>query len=158
LSIADIQWVLHNAGETAKLNAVVKRDASERNIVLSLPKGWRRLDDISWRASSWSLRRMGTGGLRLEPLAEAGRKRLEIADGTMALRVQHVGQYQAHAAGKRAGFQKGDVLISFDGKTDLHRDSDVLAYAVNHRKPGDKVPVVLLRGGRKMTLYLPMQD
>jgi serine protease Do len=158
LSIADIQWVLHNTGETAKLNAVVKRNGKERNVVLSLPKGWRRLDDISWRAGSWSLRRMGTGGLRLEILPEADRKRLDIADGTMALRVQHVGQYGPHAAAKKAGFRKGDVLISFDGKTDLLRDSDLLAYAVNHHKAGDKVPVVVLRGRRKMTLSLPMQN
>ena len=158
LSIADIQWVLHNSGETAKLNAVVKRKGTQQTIVLTLPKGWRRLDTIAWRASSWSLRRMGTGGLRLELLPAAERKRLDIADGQMALRVQHVGQYGPHAAAKRAGFRKGDVLISFDGKTDLHSDSDLLAYAVNHRKAGDKVPVVVLRGRRKVTLTLPMQN
>lgn len=157
LSIADIQWVLHNTGKTAKLKAVVRRGGKETPLVLSLPEGWRRLDTISWRAGSWALRRKGTGGLRLEALPAADRKQLDIADGKMALRVNHVGQYGAHAAAKRAGFRKGDVLISFDGRTDLLRDSDVLAYAVNRHKPGDKVKVVVLRGRRRITLTLPMQ-
>jgi serine protease Do len=158
LSIADIQWVLHNTGETAKLTAVVKRNGKQRSVGLSLPPGWRRLDTISWRSGSWALRRIGTGGLRLEALPAADRKRLDIAEGTMALLVNHVGQYGAHAAAKKAGFRKGDVLISFDGKTDLLRDSDVLAYAVNHHKAGDKVPVVVVRGRRRITLTLPMQN
>lgn len=157
LSMADVQWVLHNAGETAELKAEVLRDGKPKAVTLKLGTGWRRRDTISWRATSWSLRRMGTGGLLLETLPEENRKRLNIPDDKMALRIKHVGQYGAHAAAKRAGFRKGDVIVSFDGKTELMRDSDVLAYAVNHKQPGDRVPVVVLRGKRRMTLTLPMQ-
>jgi S1-C subfamily serine protease len=76
----------------------------------------------------------------------------------MALRVKHVGQYGAHAAAKNAGFQMGDVIISFDGKTDLTRESDLFAYATRTRKPGEKVPVTVIRNGKKVELSLPMQE
>ena len=89
---------------------------------------------------------MTTGGMVLEP----------TADGT-ALRVKSVGQFGIHAAAKNAGFQVGDVIVAFDGKTDLARESDLLAYAVNARKVGDKVPVKVTRGGKPMEFMLPMQ-
>lgn len=75
----------------------------------------------------------------------------------MALRVDHVGQYGAHAAAKRAGFREGDVIIEYDGQRDLLRPDDVLAYGVTARQAGDRVPVKILRGRREMTLTLPMQ-
>jgi S1-C subfamily serine protease len=92
---------------------------------------------------------MATGGMKLED---------SPAGGGMALRVQHVGQYGPHAAAKQAGFRAGDVLVEFDGKTDLRRETDVLAYGVTQRKPGDQVAVVVLREGKRVRLTLPMQE
>jgi hypothetical protein len=65
VSMADIQWVLHNAPRVAELSTTVERDGSKLDLTLSLPQGWRETGDISWRATSWPLRRMVTGGLRL---------------------------------------------------------------------------------------------
>ncbi len=76
----------------------------------------------------------------------------------MALRIKHVGQYGAHAAGKKAGFQTDDVLVSYDGRTDLMTDSDVLRYGVTARQSGDVVAVEILRGSERKTLKLPMQE
>jgi S1-C subfamily serine protease len=76
----------------------------------------------------------------------------------MALLVQHVGQYGPHATAKKAGVQKDDILISFDNRTDLTRETDLLAYAATHTKPGDRVPVTLLRNGKKIELKLPIQE
>jgi hypothetical protein len=157
LSIADVQWVLHRASADAvNLKAEVIRDGKPADLVLSLPKGWRERDDISWRSSSWGLRRMTTGGLLLENID--GELPPGVAKDTMALRVKHVGQYGAHAAAKNAGFQMGDVIVSFDGKTDLTRESDLFAYATRTRKPGEKVPVTVIRNGKKVELSLPMQE
>ncbi len=157
LSIADVQWVLHHAPAEASLGARVKRDGKEVSLTLALPRGWRRLDDLSWRASSWPLRRMATGGLVLEELPGPERERAGLAGTDLALRVRHVGQYGPHAAAKQAGFRQGDVVVSFDGKDGAMRETDLLAYAVNARKPGDKVAVVVLRGGKRVELTLPMQ-
>ncbi|RLS42434.1 MAG: hypothetical protein DWH78_00830 [Planctomycetota bacterium] len=105
LSIADVQWVLHRTPASGgKIQLRIVRGDSDQVVTLELAEGWRRLDDISWRASSWGLRRMVTGGLVLVSLSVEERKTLELPAGGMALRIKHVGQYGAHAAGKNAGF------------------------------------------------------
>jgi S1-C subfamily serine protease len=158
LSIADVQWVLQQTAPSgAKVAAVVQRGERKVDVTLALEKGWRRLDDISWRSSSWGLRRMATGGLLLESLSAADRKKADLSETGMALRVKHVGQFGPHAAAKQAGFRQGDILVSFDGE-ELMREQDVFAHAVTRRKPGDRVKVALMRDGKKVTLTLPMQE
>lgn len=157
LSIADVQWVLHHASaDGAKLKAEVVRGGKPAELTLALEKGWRQADDISWRSSTWGLRRMATGGILLENIE--GDLPAGVEKGTMALRAKHVGQYGPHAAAKNAGFLVGDVIVSFDGKTDLMRETDLLAHALRAKRPGDKVAVSVIRGGKKLELTLPMQE
>jgi len=158
LSIADVQWVLHQADPNgASLKAEVRR--GDRNVVvaLSLPRGWRQRDDLSWRASTWELRRMVTGGMLLASAPADLRRKLRLTEGDMALMVEHVGEYSPHDAARKAGFRKGDVVISFDGKTTLRRESDLIAYALTRCQPGAQVDVTVLRSEEKLTLTLPMQ-
>jgi hypothetical protein len=157
LSIADVQWLLHNAGDTGALRAEVRRDGKTIPLALTLAKGWRQRDDLSWRATSWDLRRMATGGMVLEELPGAERQKAGLADAALALRVKYVGQYGDHAAGKRAGFKQGDVLVAVDGRTGHLSESDLLATMVTQKRPGDRVPVTVLRGGQKVELMLPIQ-
>jgi serine protease Do len=65
--------------------------------------------------------------------------------------------YGPHAAAHKAGFLKGDVVISFDGRTDLARETDLLVHSLTSRKVGDRVAVTVLRGGKKVNLMLPLQ-
>lgn len=157
LSIADVQWVLHHTPATGgTVKAEVARAGKSQALVLELPKGWREKDDISWRSSAWGLRRMATGGMLLEVVD--GERPAGVPKDGMALRAKHVGEYGAHAAAKNAGFQKGDVLISFDGRTDFARETDLFAHALRARKPGEKVSVKLVRNGQVKELALPMQE
>jgi hypothetical protein len=158
LSLADVQWVLHNAAEETSLTAQVRRDGKPVSLTLTLSKGWRRRDTISWRVSSWALRRMVTGGMVLEELTNEARKKAGLGDTEMALHVRYLGQSGPHGAAKQAGFRQGDILVSFDGKSDLIRETDLLAYAVNAHKPGEKVAVILRRGDERIELMLPMQE
>ncbi len=160
LSIADVQWVLHRADPAgAAIKAEVRRGDRQEELTLTLPAGWRHRDDISWRASSWGLRRMGLGGLALEPLPAEERPMANLPPGGMALRVKYVGQGAGpHGAAGRAGFKKGDVLVAFDGRSDLMRETDVLARAVTAHQPGEKVAVTVLRDGKRLELTLPMQE
>lgn len=156
LSLADMQWALHNAADPSELAALVRRDGRSQELALTLEAGWRTHGDISWRATSWALRRMTTGGLRLDDLPPARRAELKLDDSRLALLVTHVGEYGEHAHAKRQGFLKGDVVVAIAGQSQRIRESDVFALLVN--KPiGEKVPVTVRRGSDKLDLWLAMQ-
>jgi len=158
VSIADVQWVLNGVSANGgTVWADVQRGDDVIQLTLTMSDGWRREGDISWRVSTWGLRRMATGGLVLEALPPGDRARLSIADGSMALLVKRVGQYGPHAAAKRAGFQEGDVIVQLDGHRDLLSETDVLVHGVTRRRAGERVPVIVLRNGRQLQLSLPMQ-
>jgi len=157
LSIADVQWVLHRASaDGAKIKADVLRDGKPVSLTLTLENGWRQADDLSWRSSAWGLRRMGTAGMKLDSLEE--RPAGVPADG-MALKVAHVGMFGGpHGAAKAAGIQVGDTLIAFDGRTDLLRETDVFAYALRSKRPGDTIAVKVVRAGKTLEMKIPMQE
>ncbi len=159
LSIADVQWVLHNcvAGESTALPAQVLRDGKPVDLKLSLPAGWRANGDISWRASSWDLRRMVTGGMLLEDLSDEDRAGRGLDKTSMALRAKHVGQYGEHAVAKNAGCRKDDVVVAFGGHTERMSESTLLAAMTRSTKPGDKVAITVLRGGERIEMSLAMQ-
>lgn len=158
LSMADLQWVLHSAAsEGIKLKAIVDRDGTQTEVSLHLSDKWRELDDISWRVSAWGQRRMATGGMVLDTVDPEERGKDGIPAKGMALRVKHVGQYGPHAAAKNAGFQKDDVVVAYDGRSDLATDSDVLRYGVTQHKAGENIPVDVIRNGKRKTLQLPMR-
>src|SRR5262249_12220102 len=122
---------------------------------LDLPAGWRQQDDIAWRASSWQLRQLGLGGMFTKPLSAEDRAEKKISVNNMALKVEHVGQYAPHDGAKKAGVQNGDILISYDGRTDRIRETDLLTYAMNKVPVGKSVPAVFLRGDEKISTTLP---
>jgi hypothetical protein len=157
LSVADVQWVLHRAPHEATLDAEIVRAGTPQKLSIRMPAGWRRHSDIAWRTSTGDLRRMGTGGLLLEELPAAERRRLDLDDSALALRVKHVGEYGEHAVAKRAGFQKNDVIVEIDGRRDAMTESGLLAYTVQKKMPGEQALVAVLRGGKRVELKLPIQ-
>jgi serine protease Do len=157
ISIADVQWILHNSGSAEILSGKVKRGSAIRDLRLRLPHEWRRKSDISWRPTSWDLRRMATGGMVLKDATPEERQELGLKDSDLALRVDYLGQYGEHAVGKQAGFKKDDVIISFDGQKDRMNESEVFGYVTRTRMAGSKVPVRVMRKGEKMDFELTMQ-
>jgi S1-C subfamily serine protease len=126
-------------------------------LTLELAEGWRAKSDISWRVSTWGLRRMVTGGMVLEPAGEEKRVQSGVADGQAALLVKRAGKYGPHAAARRAGFQEGDVIVSYDGRTNFSDEKALIHYAATQLSPGKSVPVVVRRGNREVSLQLPIQ-
>lgn len=158
LSIADVQWVLQQTpSEGGDLPATVRRGSEILTVNLPLEQGWRRAEDISWRASSWELRRTVLGGQLLESMEEAAQAENDATPPKMALRVKHVGQYGDHALAKQAGVQVGDILVSVDGRTDLLRETDILAYGVENHRPGEKIELVYLRGDKRIPVSIRQQ-
>ncbi len=158
LSIADVQWVLHQVDASGGEVAFdIVRGNEQKQLMMKLEPGWRRAGDLSWRASTWGLRRMVNGGMVLEALDASERKQLGLTSRSMALRAKHVGRYGPHAAAKRGGFRQGDVLLSLDGRDDFDSEQDWMHYAINHREVGDKVSAVVIREGKQHTLQFPIQ-
>lgn len=158
LSTADVQWVLHHLDDSAKIDVLIRRGGELVRKEIELPAGWRRETAIQWRVSTWPLRRMGTGGLVLKEMTEQEIREAGLDPNKMALRVDRVGQYGPHATAKRAGFQVDDILVSFDGKTTPMTETDLLAYAAQFTKAGQRVPIDVLRAGQTIKLTLPMQE
>jgi len=157
LSIADVQWVLQNADEPATLKAEIRRGRRNLSLTLALDKDWRRHTDITWRTTTWDLRRMGLGGLVLEDSTADERRNAKVPDTELALRVKYVGEYGEHAVAKRAGFKVEDVIVSVEGQTLRRTESELLGYLIQNKLPGERVAVTVLRSGERVNLELPMQ-
>jgi hypothetical protein len=157
LSVADVSWVLNQAPEEGALPAVVKRDGVEKTLQLMLPANWRSKADISRRVGTWGLRGMATGGLVLEDLTDEERKRRRLTNDELALVVKHVGEYGKHAAAKKAGFQKQDVIVEIDGLSNRLTEGELLGLLLRRHKPGTQVKATVLRDTGRVELSLPMQ-
>lgn len=159
ISIADVQWVLHNvspAGGSA--TAEVLRGGKREQLTLTLPEGWRAKGDISWRASTWQLRRRALGGMFLKPADDDLRDRLKITTGSMALLVKHVGQYPPHNIAQRAGMKADDVVVGVDDRTDFLREDDLIAYSLKQKQPREKLSLQVLRGGKPMSVTIELPE
>ena len=157
ISIADVSWALHRAPESGDLAAVVKRGGEKKALSLILPANWRAMSDISRRAGTWPLRGMAAGGLVLEDLDDARRNERGIGRDRLALFVKGVGQYGKNAAAKKAGFQKDDVIVEIDNRSDRLTEGALIGQLLKQYQPGEKVKTVLLRGQERMELLLPIQ-
>ena len=74
-----------------------------------------------------------------------------------ALKARNVGDRGKPAAAKKEGFQKGDVIVEVAGSDTPLTETELLAGNLLNHRPGDKVPVVVLRGGKRIELKMPIQ-
>ena len=100
---------------------------------------------------------MALGGLVLDDLADKERTKRGLANEGLALQVRHVGQFGAHMVAKKAGFQKGDVIVEFAGQSSRLRECDLLAHVLQKTKPGETIDVTVLRAGKRQAHRLPLQ-
>jgi hypothetical protein len=157
ISIADVQAVLHFTPATGgPIKATLKRGSATQDATITLVDGWRKASDISWRTTSWEFRRMGLGGMLPGDMTDEERKGAGLDTKQMAFLLKHVGEYGEHARAKQAGFRKGDIITAWDGMTTRMTESTLLAYAMQKKKPGDKIEATVLREGKKVELVLTM--
>lgn len=156
VSVADISWALHRTGDSAQHEIRIKRSGVETKLLLDLPSGWKKQTDNSGKVSAWSMRGMAAGGLNMLDLTDEERKARNLGTDGMALWVKGLGMYGIHAAAKKAGFQKEDVLIEVAGIKHRITESRLHGHLMQEHRKGDKVPVKVLRGDKTLDLLLPM--
>jgi hypothetical protein len=159
LSLADLQWVLHHrSGDAQSVPLIVHRSNSRLEITLHLEDGWKRRGDLSWRASTWELRRRALGGLHLVSVDEETRRAQSIPPGHLALRVRHVGQFAPHDVAKRSGFLEDDILVTWDGIDQDLRETDLIARTLQLPPDRRSISVEVQREMKRMQLELPIQS
>lgn len=151
LSMADVQWVLHNAPAETTLKAVVRRAGAEVAVDVPLTGDWKA-SDISWRASSWYGLRQG---LRAQVVPEADRAKRGLPSDKMALAVTGIFGKGGQVLTK-AGLKKDDIIVAMDGKTDPLTDSEFLIRLRLDHGPKDSVRFTVMRGGKPVELTIPM--
>lgn len=157
VSIADVSWVLHRSPESGSIAAKVLRGGKETDLALDLPAGWRLNSDIGKRVGTWPMRAMAFGGMKMDDIPDEERATLGLTKDQMALRIAHVGQYGEHAKAKQAGFQKDDILIEVGDLKQRITESGIIGHLLLHHLPGEQLPTVVLRGGKRVELKLPQQ-
>ncbi len=149
LSQADIQWVLHRAPTTTKLDVQLERDRKKLSKTVALEGSWKE-GDLSWRESSWHGLR---GALRLVDLSAAERKKQGVAEGVTAFRVKDM--YAPAEPLRKAGLKIGDVILGVGGREDLLTETTLLVHIRLTYPPGSRIKLGLLRDGKKMELTIP---
>jgi serine protease Do len=150
LSIADVQWVLHQAPEPGVVKGEVERAGKKTAVSLELKAGWRRTYSFADNLSLGWMSRARTAGFRLEPLTQNDRDNLGLAPGTPALRIFQLTPdfaKERNTSPKKAGLLKGDVLLELDGRPMPPTESEFLAHLLQKKKPGDTIQLGYRRGG-----------
>ncbi len=155
LSIADVQWVLHNAPEPVTIDAEIERDGKPAKASLALDAGWRKKDDFTWRVVTWSMRNRLLGTQPLDVLTEDDRQKQGVTAGQLGLRIKGFPPDWVQDKNKQGAqkFQKDDVLLDVDGRKGLSGEGGLLGYLVQ-KKPGESAEFTVLRGGKPMKVQL----
>ena len=157
ISIADVSWALHRAPEAGVMPVTLERGGKALTVTLDLPTGWRLSSDIGKRVGTWPMRAMAFGGMKMDDLPDEERTSLGLDQHQMALRIFHVGEFGQHAAAKREGFKKDDILVQIGDLNQRTTESSLIGDLLTHHLPGEKIPAVVLRGKERLELKLPQQ-
>jgi len=158
ISIADLQWVVHNAEVPARLMAEVQRDGKVLSLALPLEPGWRRVQDFTWRNHIWYLRQH-IAGFSAKPITLAERKKFGIEGNINAFRITSFPPSWVKNRNRVASevLAKEDIILAVDDQSQpLRTESQFLAYLAS-RVAGEQVQLTVVRAGEKQTVHLTIQ-
>jgi hypothetical protein len=154
-SIADMQWVLHNLPNTDEA-AVTVRGSRTGERPLQLAAGWKK-SDISWRGSLWSAPPRLTVWMPAAP--EEKLRQLGLRSDQTALEVRWINQGQPGGqAAFAAGLRQGDYVVAVGGKPFTMTPVEFTMHLKLNYKPGDKLPLTIVRNGRKQDLEITLTE
>ncbi len=141
LSTADIQWVLHNAGDEDVLEVEVTRSSGDRSVRktldLELATGWRmRLAD--WRFINQGLLRQ-TLGFNVKVMPPRQARRFGLA-GKLAMFVDRT----TRQLRMDTGLGNRDLIVAIDGKRERMTLGALTAYVFRKKAKGSKLKVTIM--------------
>ena len=139
LSIADVQWVLHQFPDPGgKLSVEVLRGGKRLELALTLPDLWRQRGDFGWRYRVAGYAAWLWSGVTLQDHPEG-------------IRVANLSPrwFKKPNPSARRVLRPGDVITAVDGKVGMTR-SLYLAHLMRDKKLGSTVTLRVLRNGRAM--------
>jgi serine protease Do len=157
VSAADFAWALQGAADPGKLPLQWERGNQRFDGVLELSNGWRSNSDISKRVGTWQMRAMALGGMVLKDIEEPRRAALKLEKNSLGLRVDHVGEYDEHAAAKKAGFRVGDILLKIEGIDGPLSESQLIGKILSMHLTPTRLKTTVQRGEDRLELELPVQ-
>ena len=147
LSIGDVQWVLHHAKAPCDVAVEVDRRGGRTPLTLHIPAGWRRGDDVTWRASSRAMR-----PFQWQDASPEQRRALGVKDGALCVRVGNVPKV---GPGMRAGLVPGDFILEIDGSSAPIGENDWLVYLHKEKVQDQAVVLTVVHDGRRGKVKMP---
>lgn len=149
LSIADVQWVLQMASDTAKLTVDITRGDHPQQLHLQLESGWRRKMNISWRTTTRRLRRLILDGISYEDLSSAARQEHGLKKDVLALRAA-----TGVSRNSDRPIRRDDIIVAVEGSDQHMTEGELIAYLVQKKMPGDELKLTILRNGQRLDTTL----
>jgi len=153
LTAADLQFALDAAPAEGQVTLVVDRQEARRDpLVLRLPSAWGK-SDVSWRASLEAV--PPVVGIWAEPLKPESRKKRELPEDRLALRVTFLFPGKGWAE-TRGSLTMGDIILGIDGETLPSLDTRQFhAHFRLKKSVGDRAVLNVLRGKEKLDIDVP---
>ena len=156
LSIADVQWVLHQVPASGgTVPALVKRGrrtgGDQAGVAGRMaPARRHRLASIELGAAQDGAGRDVSEATfcRAASRAQAARERAWPSRSSTSANTRRT------TGPRRRAFWRATSSISVGGQTDLLRETDLLAFSLNQISAGADLPVVVLRNGDRLTMTL----
>lgn len=155
-SIADMQWVFHNAPrDNAQFAIEYHRGDSLQTANVQTRENWKKTD-FSWRGSMWSM--PPSMGIWTPIANDEERNRHQIADSEPALVARWINQSRPNArAAVEAGLQTGDLILGINGEP---FDGDAKEFhhhiRLNHHSK-EILPLDVLRDGQRISIEIPIE-
>ena len=120
-------------------------------------KAGRKKTDISWRGSLWSIKPVLATWCT--PMKEKRVKSLRLAKGVKPIEVRWINTDRPEGRNaKRAGLRKGDIIICMEGEPLRMSSQHFNMHVKLNYKVGDKLPLTLLRDGKRIKFDWPLTD
>ena len=157
ISIADIQWVLHNLPDRrARISILANspKGLTNHEFVTTSPS-WKRTDP-SWRGSMWNVRpRMRVW---MPDATAQETKRLKLPPGQKALKVKWINHKTSEGnAVLKAGLREGDFIVAIEGKPVRFDHRQFNTYVKLNYKTGQTIPLTLSRNGKNIRFNWPLK-